>query len=77
MDILETMKERCSKEGYTFTKNIEKIAKAKNMMFGETDWQRCPCDGSNEQRFCISDQCRQDIEDKGVCHCNCYQKADL
>ena len=40
MDILEEMKKRCAKEGYYTTKNLEKIAKAKNMMFGTTEWQR-------------------------------------
>ena len=32
-DILEKMKEKCSKAGYYPTANIEKIARAKNMMF--------------------------------------------
>ena len=77
MSILENMIQRCTEAGYTTTKNVEKIAKAKSMMFGENEWQRCPCDGNNPARYCISEQCRKDIEDKGVCHCNCYTKADL
>ena len=75
MTILDEMLKQCSEAGYVPTKNIEKIAKAKNMMFGESEWKRCPCDSSNQARFCISEQCRKDIEEKGVCHCNCYQKA--
>ena len=69
------------KEHYPFLEikpveeDIEKIAKAKNMMFGDNEWQRCPCDGNNEKRYCISELCRSDIERDGICHCRCYQKA--
>ncbi|MCQ2735166.1 MAG: hypothetical protein MJ212_04390 [Alphaproteobacteria bacterium] len=73
--ILEMMLENCKKSGYYPTQNIEKIAKAKNMMFGENEWRRCPCDGSNEARYCISELCQSDIERDGICHCRCYQKA--
>ena len=38
--ILEKMLENCKKAGYYPTQNIEKIAKAKNMMFGDGEWQR-------------------------------------
>ena len=72
--ILEMMLENCKKAGYYPTDN-EKIAKAKNMMFGEGEWRRCPCDGTNEKRYCISDLCRSDIERDGICHCRCYRKT--
>ncbi|MBO5442698.1 MAG: hypothetical protein J6A33_02790 [Alphaproteobacteria bacterium] len=74
MTILEKMLENCAKAGYTTTKNVEKIAKAKTMMFGDAEWQRCPCDGQNPERYCISELCRSDIERDGICHCNCYTK---
>ena len=77
MSILDNMIQRCAEAGYTPTKNIEKIANAKKMMFGEQEWQRCPCDGKNRARYCISELCRKVFEEKGVCHCNCYTKADL
>lgn len=77
MNILDKMLEKCQKEGFCPTPNAEKIAKAKNMMFGETQWERCPCDGQNEERYCISDVCRQDIDRDGVCHCHCYTKTAL
>ena len=64
MSILDNMIQRCAEAGYTPTKNIEKIANAKKMMFGEQEWQRCPCDGNNPARYCISAQCRKDIEEK-------------
>ena len=72
--ILEMMLENCNKEGYEPTKNIEKIAKAKTMMFGDAEWKRCPCDGNNSQRYCISELCKSDIEKDGICHCHCYAK---
>ena len=75
VDILDEMKKKCVAAGYYPTANIEKIARAKNMMFGGGEWYRCPCDGSNEKRFCISPLCQSDIERDGICHCRCYQKA--
>lgn len=74
MNILEKMLKQCAEAGYHPTQNVEKIARAKNMLFGEGEWYRCPCDGNNNDRNCISDLCRKDIEEKGVCHCNCYSK---
>lgn len=72
--ILDKMMQKCNEEGFFPTKNIEKIARAKKMMFGDEEWYRCPCDGSNPKRSCISELCKEDIEKKGVCHCNCYSK---
>ena len=54
---------------------FREIARAKNMMFGDTEWTRCPCDGKNDNRYCISELCRSDIERDGICHCRCYRKA--
>ena len=64
----------CEEAGYEPTKFIDKIANAKAKMFKDSDWHRCPCDGQNPNRFCISEQCRKDVEETGHCHCNCYQK---
>lgn len=74
MTILEKMLEKCKNKGLEPTENIEKIARAKNIMFGEDAWQRCPCDSSNEARYCISELCNSDIERDGICHCHCYTK---
>ncbi len=73
-DILENMMQKCTAAGYTPTENIEKVARAKTKMFGEGEWQRCPCDSSNSARYCISELCRSDIERDGICHCHCYSK---
>lgn len=72
--IEKQMKEHCEKEGFYASKNLPKIAKAKSMMFGKENWRQCPCDGKNPDRFCGSPLCRSDVEEKGVCHCNCYFK---
>lgn len=74
-EILEKMLKQCSEAGYFPTKNINKVARAKTMMFPEGEWKRCPCDAQNSERSCISELCRKDIESKGVCHCNCYAKT--
>lgn len=56
--------------------NVKKIARAKNMLFGKDNWRRCPCDGSNEERYCGSPLCKQDIEEKGICHCNLHCRGE-
>ncbi|MFV0625961.1 MAG: hypothetical protein ACK5N8_01245 [Alphaproteobacteria bacterium] len=73
-EILEKMLKQCSEAGLFPTKNINKVARAKSIMFSKEEWKRCPCDASNSQRSCISEMCKNDIETKGVCHCNCYAK---
>ena len=73
--ILEKMLDNCKKAGYYPIEYIEKIARSKNMIFGDTEWRRCPCDGENKERYCISELCRSDIERDGICHCHCYKKV--
>ncbi len=73
--ILEKMLQSCKEGGYEPTQNIEKIARAKTMMFGDEEWQRCPCDGQNPERYCGSVLCKTDIERDGICHCHCYKKT--
>ena len=71
-NILEKMRSYAKEHNLEETKNIEKIARAKNMMFGEEEWQRCPCDGNNPDRYCGSDLCAEDLQRDGICHCHCY-----
>lgn len=72
--ILEKMKEICTSKGFFYTENSKKIARAKKALFGMDEWYRCPCDSKNGERFCISSQCQKDIQENGICHCNCYRK---
>ena len=34
----------------------------------------CPCARADKERFCISKKCMDDINNLGVCHCNCFKK---
>ena len=74
--ILANMRASEEENGYGETENIEKIARAKNMMFGLEEWQRCPCEGNNPNRYCGSELCHSDIERDGICHCRCFIKAN-
>ena len=53
------------------TKYAPAIAEAKRRMGG--DWRACPCAPRNG-RYCGSEACRKEIEEKGVCHCNLFLK---
>lgn len=74
--ILLNMRKSEEENNYKETNNIEKIARAKNMMFGLSEWQRCPCDGQNPDRYCGSKLCHDDIERDGICHCRCFTKKE-
>lgn len=75
--IIENNIRNCAEShGLGLTDNVTKIARAKNMMFGVDEWHRCCCDHKNGDRFCMSEQCQQDVEEKGVCFCNLYKKKD-
>ena len=51
------------------TDNVDRIIKAKLRFFGIDNWSKCPCvqDG---QHACISETCKQQILNKGICHCS-------
>lgn len=70
--IEEQMRKNCEEQGFFASKNLPKIARAKNMMFGKENWRRCPCDGGNPNRYCGSELCSSDVANFGVCHCNCF-----
>lgn len=58
--------------GYDKTEYFDKIVAARVRM--KLDWDHCPCGG--EGRGCISDLCKQEIEQDGHCHCNCFKKKE-
>lgn len=77
VEIIEANIRNCAEEhGLGLTDNVTKIARAKNMMFGVDEWYRCCCDHKNGDRYCMSEQCQKDVEEKGVCFCNLYKKID-
>lgn len=57
---------------YTLTNNVDRIINAKLRL---SNWRNCPCvrDGKHA---CLSDTCRQQIETKGVCHCNLFKRGE-
>lgn len=36
--------------------------------------EHCLCCIHNPKRYCISEECMKDIQEKGVCRCNCYRR---
>ena len=53
-------------------KNVDKILRAKKMLFSGNDLHRCPCDAGNPDRFCGSAQCIADVVYQGHCHCSLF-----
>jgi hypothetical protein len=62
-------------KGYQLTDNAVRIAKAKLRFFGIDDWRQCPC-AQDGQHACLSDCCKEQIETKGVCHCNLFKSNE-
>ena len=60
---------------YTLTNNVDRIINAKLRFFGEENWRNCPC-VQDSKHACLSDACRQQIELKGVCHCNLFKRGE-
>lgn len=59
---------------FNLSENIDKIINAKVRFFGEENWQKCPCDRDNNERFCCSSRCQADVRTHGTCHCNLFKK---
>lgn len=57
-------------------KNVDKIVRAKLMLFKKGDQYRCPCDANNPDRYCGSYLCKCDVNTQGHCHCNLFHKKD-
>lgn len=56
------------------TQNLPKIANARKIM--NIDINICPCARDDEDRGCISAKCLREIREKGVCHCNAYERIN-
>ena len=77
MSIDQAMLAICDTMGYEPTEYLERVARAKEKLFSEKCWRNCPCDKDNENRFCISKLCREDIERDGHCKCRAYRRKDF
>ena len=57
-------------------KNVDKIVKAKIMLFKDGNVHRCPCDADNPSRFCGSAVCLHDVKVNRHCECRLFWKVD-
>lgn len=73
--IVGKIKELAELHGFELSQNVQKVANAKSRMFDD-EWERCPCDGHNQERFCCSQLCQSDIRAKGLCHCGLFKRKD-
>lgn len=73
-EIKDKMQELANINGFELSDNVDKIINAKLRFFGEDEWQKCPCDRDNKERFCCSQLCQTDIRTNGECHCRLFIK---
>lgn len=73
-DILNELKLIAEENGYELTENAEKIAKFRART--GLDLGKCVCDPKNPYKGCISNLCRKEIEEDGVCGCRCFRRVD-
>lgn len=67
-----------AKENNFELKNMDKIVRAKMMLFGKANPLLCPCSSNNPNRYCGSALCIADTIYKGHCHCSMmYAKKTL
>ena len=70
-DILLEMKLIAEEQGYELTENAEKIAGFRAR--ANIPLSVCPCCRGDKTRYCISEQCKKDIEMFSTCHCRAYR----
>lgn len=72
-EILTEMKVIAEENGVELTENAEKIASFRART--GLPMNLCPCDKSNPYRGCIGSLCMKEIEEDGICHCQCFKKS--
>lgn len=65
---------RIAKEYGLQVRNVDKIVKAKLLLFKE-DLSRCPCMAQDVEKYCGSTKCLNEINKKGNCCCNLFFKC--
>ena len=73
-DIYIELKKLAQANGYQLTDNAIKICAFRAR--ADIPLTKCPCEQNNPKRYCISETCKQDIEQHGICHCSCYCKKE-
>lgn len=69
-DILLEMKKLAQDNGVELTDNAVNIARFRAR--ANIPLSVCPCCRGDKTRFCISEQCKKDIEMFNECHCRAY-----
>lgn len=72
-EMIQEMLHRAARAGVTATEYLPRIAKARIRM--GLDITQCPCAKEDTDRGCISAKCLREIEEDGVCHCNCFERS--
>ena len=53
-------------------KNVDKILRAKKMLFSGNELHRCPCASQDPDHYCGSARCIADVVYQGHCHCSLF-----
>ena len=69
-EVEDLLLKKASEYGLVPTEFFERVLKAKER--GGLGI-RCPCDPKNPERYCVSELCMKDIQEKGTCHCCAYK----
>lgn len=66
---------RIAKEYSLEVKNVDKIVRAKLMLFKDGNLHGCPCSADDVEKYCGSPKCLNEINKKGNCCCNLFFKC--
>ena len=73
-EMFEQIKNMATQHNVELTENAQKVANARAMMNCFLD--KCICNQKDEERFCISKKCMDEIKETGQCHCRCYRRKE-
>lgn len=57
-------------------KNLDKIVRAKMLLFKGKNKHYCPCKADDKEKYCGSSKCLTEIHKKGHCCCGLFHKKD-
>lgn len=69
----EKLKRIADHNGLKITDKLNAIVGAKRLLLGDK-WIYCPCEANDVARYCGSEKCLAEINEKGVCHCGLFAK---
>lgn len=68
------MKKLAKENNLELTENAHNIARFRERT--QLPMGKCPCEQSATDRGCIGSKCWQEINEQGVCLCNCFKKGE-